>query len=77
MHSMSFLNEGDEALRQEVEQDVVTPEGRGLAVPIPVRFANNFYYLDPYRPGYRNNMLLLFNIIFTPETRRTSALDHT
>ena len=33
--------EGDEAFRQEVEQDVVTPEGRGLAVPVPVRLADD------------------------------------
>ena len=33
--------EGDEALRQEVQQDIVTPEGRGLAVSIPVRLADD------------------------------------
>ena len=32
---------GEEALRQEVEQDVVTPEGRGFAVPVPVRLADD------------------------------------
>ena len=32
---------GEDALRQEVEQDVVTPEGRGLAVPVPVRLADD------------------------------------
>ena len=32
---------GEEALRQEVQQDVVTPEGRGLAVPVPIRLADD------------------------------------
>ena len=66
--------EGEEALRQEVQQDVVTPEGRGLAVPVPIGFVNNFCYLNLFRPRYLNNVLLLFNIMFTPETRRTNTL---
>ena len=32
---------GEETLRQEVQQHVVTPEGRGLAVPVPVRLADD------------------------------------
>ena len=32
--------------------------------PVPVRFVNNFCYLNLFRPGYRNNMLLLFNTEF-------------
>ena len=65
--------EGDEALRQEVQQDVVAPEGRGLAVAVPIRFANNFCYLDLYRPGHLNSVLLLLNIISIPEIHRTSV----
>ena len=65
--------EGDEAFRQEVEQDVVTPEGRGFAVPVPVRFAINYCYLDLYRPGHLNSVLLLLNIISIPEIHRTSV----
>ena len=69
--------ESDEAARQEVQQDVVSPEGRGLAVATPVGFANNFYYLDLYRPGYLNNVLILLNIIYVPETySETGARSH-
>ena len=69
--------ERDDALRQEVQQLVVAPERSGPSVCVPVRFVNNLCYLNLFRPGYRNNKLLLFNIIFTPETRRTSTLKYT
>ena len=49
--------EGDEALRQEVEQDVVALEGGGLAVAVPIRFVNKFCYLNLFRPRYRNTVL--------------------
>ena len=69
--------ERDHALRQEVQQLVVAAERGGAAVAVPVRFVNNFCYLNLFRPGYLNNVLLLFNIMFTPETRRTSTFEYT
>ena len=69
--------EGDDALRQQVQEVVVAAERGGPSVAAPVRFVNNFCYLNQFRPGYRNNILLLLNIISTPENRRTSALEYT
>ena len=45
---------GEEALRQEVQQDVVTPEGRGLAVPVPIRFADDLVDAVLFRPACRD-----------------------
>ena len=68
--------ERDDALRQEVQQLVVAPERCGPSVCVPVRFANNFCYLDLYRPGHLNSVLLLLNIISIPEIHRTSVPEY-
>ena len=43
-----------DAIRREVQQDVVTPEGSGLAVPVPVRLTDDLMHAVLVGPACRD-----------------------
>ena len=65
--------EGDDASGRRFSRFSLRRNGAARPWRFPVGFANNYCYLDLYRPGHLNSVLLLLNIISIPEIHRTSV----